>query len=384
MSAAAPRRALVASDSRVSRDPRVLRQVGWLESDGWTVDTLGRGPAPHDLSGTHHPMPDQPRLLRIAANLFAPHRLRNRILVEWTIPRSLRRGADYDAVVVNEVELLPWFTRRGAGRLTSGRTAIRHLDLHEFVPGQGYGLQSRLIHRSYRRWLSRFVASPVFTSRSVVSPGVGRLYRRFFSMPVATVVLSCPDHVELEPSEVDPERISLVHHGAVSAARALPLLIEAVGLLDRRFVLHLMLLGAPERVAALRRLAAPLGDRVRFIDPVDVRDIARRINVFDLEVIFFPPVTANLRHTLPNKLFEAVQGRLGVVIGESPDMRALTAEVGNTVVVPGWSAADLAGTLGAITTDDVRRMKAASHAAARHFSASTERSRFLALLRGDG
>jgi hypothetical protein len=111
-----------------------------------------------------------------------------------------------------------------------------------------------------------------------------------------------------------------------------------------------------------------------------VTEIARRINPWDLAIIFFPPIRTNLKHTLPNKFFEAVQGRLGIVSGESPEMARLIREGGFGTVVQGWTAADLAAAINGLTTEDVTRMKAASDQAARELNSENERAVFLRLL----
>jgi hypothetical protein len=139
-----------------------------------------------------------------------------------------------------------------------------------------------------------------------------------------------------------------------------------------------MLTGPQEERDRLRELLEPHASRVEYHDPVAVTDIASRINEWDVEIIFFPPIRTNLRHALPNKFFEAVQGRLAVVAGESPDLAELIEHYGIGAIVSGWSARDLAATDNALTADDVRTMKAATARAARELTAEREREAFLA------
>ena len=88
----------------------------------------------------------------------------------------------------------------------------------------------------------------------------------------------------------------------------------------------------------------------------------------------------NLRFALPNKLFESIQGRLGIVMGESPAMVEVVRAYGDGVVVEGWGSADLLRTLEALSYEDVVRMKAASDLAARTLNAEQEGRVFLALI----
>jgi hypothetical protein len=375
------KRALVASDSPVARDPRVLRQIRWLAELGWTVDTLGRGPKPPEANGSHFAMPRRSAVVRALSYLVLPAPLTYRTLVRDTIPPELRdgrEGGSYDVVVLNEIELIPWFAVARDRLVRAGGRA--HLDLHEYAPSQRSGTAYRLVFKRFREWMIGFIGSDAIDSRSVVATGIGRLYSERFGFESPTVVRSCPDYVDQAPTPVDTGAIKLVHHGIASATRGLGLMIDAMHLIDDRFTLDLMLVGSHDALNALRTQAAPLGNRVRFRDPVDVRQVAAALNHYDLEVIFFPPVTENLRFALPNKFFEAVQGRLGLVIGESPEMVELVNQYHIGTIAHGWEASDLAACVNALTADAITRMKQASSVAARDLSSQAERSRFVEAL----
>lgn len=381
---AAPR-ALVASDSPIARDPRVLRQVRWLTELGYTVDTVGRGPAAPEVSGEHYAMPRRSVAVRVLSYLLLPNAPKYRTLIRSTIPAPLRDGVAggiYDLVALNEIELLPWFVEVKPRLVRPGGRS--HLDLHEFAPSQRSGLAYRLVFKRFRDWLVSFIPRPEFDTRSTVAGGIARLYTGLFDIDEPRIIRSTPDFVDQQPSAVDPERIRLVHHGVASATRGLDLLVSAVALADERFTLDLMLVGSPDAIAPLKRLAEPLGERVTFRDPVDVRSIATAINEYDAELIFFPPVTQNLRFALPNKFFESVQGRLAIITGESSEMVEIVEQYGNGLVVQGWTAADLAAALNGIDAASVTAMKQASDAAAHDLSSQSERARFVAALGLEG
>ncbi len=377
------RRALVASDSTLTRDPRVLKQIRWLIDDGWMVDTLGRGPQPPEVNGAHFKMPYRPFVVRVLANMFLPKVARFRTLVETTIPHELRgkgRQPKYGLAVLNEIELLPWFTRVRDVLVEAAPEGKAHLDLHEYAPSQRSGLLHGLLFSRYRLWQAGFVASDVFDSRSAVSPGIASLYSRHFAIRPPAIVRSVTDFVEQAPTVVDPNNIRLIHHGSAAAVRGLGLMIDAMADIDERFSLDLMLVGSRKTIRKLRNRAAHVGTRVTFRPPVDVREIASTLNNYDLEIIFFPPATENLRHALPNKLFEAIQGRVGIVLGQSPDMTELTTTFDNAVMAQGWSATDLAEAINGLTVGDIERLKAGSHAAADSLNSRVEGRQFFRAL----
>lgn len=375
------RRALVASDSPIARDPRVLRQVRWLSELGFTVDTIGRGPRAPEAAGTHFAMRRPSALVRVLAYLLLPNRQKYRAIIESGIPAHVVSPSGdgvYDVVVLNEIELLPWFIARKSSLVAAnGHT---HLDLHEFAPSQRTGLAHRLVFKRYRDWLISHIPSPAFDSRSTVASGIARLYAERFGLDLPGIIRSCPDYVEQVPQPVDGNHIRLVHHGVASLSRGLEILINAMAEVDDRFSLELMLVGAPHDLAALRRLAEPLGSRVTFRDPVDVRSIASAINQYDAEVIFFPPVTENLRYALPNKFFEAVQGRLAIVTGNSSEMVEILTHYGNGVVASGWLASDLAAAVNTLSAESLTAMKQGSNVAARELTSEQEKTRFAEMI----
>jgi len=373
--------------SPLATDPRILREVDWLASDGWIVDTLGIGPTPDARVRQHFATGQAPRWTesRIAKGLIhslLPYRARFRILMTPQLPAELmaQLGA-YDLIVVNDVDLVPWMVRRGRALLAAG--GIVHLDLHEWhpsEPGRAPDLTTALT-RGYQDWKTDQLASPVFTSRSTVAQGLGELYVERYAVPPLRIIRNSPAYEELRPSPVDADAIDLVYHGNADLARGLGLLAVALPLLESRFRLNLMLTGSDDDKAALRALLSENAHRVVFHDPVPVAEIARRINDWDLEIIFYPPTIPNLKYSLPNKFFEAIEGRLGIVVGESPEMARLIREYGVGAVVDGWRGEDLAATLNALTADDIIAMKAGTQAAARELNSQTERLVFEEILK---
>ncbi|BDZ53753.1 glycosyltransferase family protein [Agromyces marinus] len=376
---ARPPAALVISQSPLQRDPRVRRQMQWLAESGWIVDTLGLGERPDEAIRDHFAMHDEPRWARpvVAKGLIhtlLPYRRRFEILSRARIPREAEdrvRSGEYGLIVFNDIHLLPW-TRTDAFSDLPGSTRV-HLDLHEHHPPKyRRSVRGGRLANPYYAWGRAMIADPVFTSRSAVVRGIAELYQDEFAVPPLAVIRNAPELEDLEPSAVREDRVELVHHGAAAWTRGLREMVDAVGLLPERFRLTLMLLGSAEVIAGVEEYAAELGDRVRILPPVPMREIASSINAYDIEVMFFPPVTENLRFVLPNKLFEAVQGRLALAIGPSVMMAELIEAYGNGTIASGWTAEDLADSVRNLTADDIRRMKNASAAAAQDLNAAHE------------
>lgn len=382
---AALRHALVAVHSAIVSDPRVRRQIDWLTDAGWEVDTVGLGPVPTNRVRGHHPLADyrawvltRPGSVVTYALMSSPRAAR--ILLRNRVPVVLRdavRAGEYDLIVANDLEFVPWL----ADARTFGTTTVPriHLDLHEVFTEytNSTSLWGRLTSR-YRRWVLTQVASPHFTTRSTVASAIAELYENELGIERPAVIRNSPEYVEQEPSDVDPSEIRMLYHGLADWTRGIREILEALPLLEKRFTMTFMLTGFPEVIEQVHQAAKPLGDRVRFVSPVPMPDIARAIKVYDLEIIFYRPTSSNLRYSLPNKLFEATQGRLGLVIGRSPMMQEVVKRYGNGIVVGEWGSESLATALNALDAEAVAALKRASHRAAADLNSETERLVFLA------
>ena len=371
---ATPKSALVICWSGVGSDARVTKQIRWLQGAGYTVDILSRGPEHPDARGRFFTIGEvQARLARIAY-AFLPSPMRFNRTVGRFIPQDELKGQSYDLIVVNDHHLLPWAVKF----LPSIANGPVVLDLHELYENNGTGLVYRLLVAHYDTWLLSFISDAVFTSHQTVAEGIADLYRDHYGLKRPGVIRNVAFYEELEPSEVDPHNITLVHHGYAAVERGIDIMLDAMLEADERFHLVLMVLGDDRSMAPLRSHPAIAAGRATFREPVKVTEVARALNEYDLELIFFPPRFPNNKYALPNKFFEAVQGRLGVVIGDSPEIAPFVQEHGLGLVVDGWTGSDLAAALNNLTAEDIMTLKRASHAAARELSTVGEGPRFLA------
>lgn len=376
------RTALVVSYSDIATDPRVRREVDWLTEDGWVVDTLGLGGHPTDDVREHFVLGDAKtwlttRIGTLISHTLLPKRRAFRQLLTDRVPERLKeriRTGGYALVVLNEYEFAPWVRDlRDFPRTLSTRL---HLDIHEWrSPDVRRRTLGGRLTAGYYRWVRAAMGDPRFTSRSVVNAPIGKMFADEFGFEQPATVRNIPPFVDQEPSPVDPGEIRMLFHGMPSRARGFDEILGAMESLPQTFSMTFMLMPHPDRIAQLEAAIAvhPAKERIRVVPPAPMREIAQRINEYDLEIVFYRPTEANLEFALPNKFFESMQGRLGVVVGESPLMAAFVREHGNGLVVSsGFETADLAAALGRLTADDVTAMKHASHRAAAQVNAATE------------
>ncbi|MCK2036321.1 hypothetical protein KZC51_09240 [Microbacterium sp. SSW1-49] len=386
------RTALVLSYSRIATDPRVRREIDWLRGDGWTVDTLGLGEHPTEAVRDHFALKEPlswtvGRLGTLATHYLLAARTRFRLLVTRRVPRELReriRNGAYDLVVFNEYEFVPWVEDR-RDFTASALRGKRHLDLHEYrdpdVRRRNFG--GRLTGPHYR-WVRRHIGSRLFTSRSVVNTPIGVLYAEEFGIPVPAEVRNAPPFVPgLEPSTVDPSNIRMLFHGLPSWARGFTEILAAMRDLPDHFSMTFMLTDNPAVHAKLRQEIAdhPAKDRIHIVPPAPMREIAERINEYDLEIVFYRPNGSyNIQYAMPNKFFEAAQGRLALVVGETPTMAPLVREFGHGVVVPEFTWESLRDTVAALDADQVAHMKERASTVAAELNSASEGRAFLAAI----
>ena len=353
---------LVLSFSPIASDARVLKQVELLREQH-SVTTCGYGPAPEGVA-RHIEIPMSAASTALNGRLITA---RAYLAAYASMPavaaarRLLRpEKACFDVVLANDVEAVP------IGLWLRPRAGV-HADLHEYSPklhDENPAWRRRIA--PFYRWIChRFVVKA--DSATTVGHGLADAYREDFGID-AEIVTNAAPFAELTPSEVaDDGALRLVHSGAALRNRHLEVLLDAVASSSADVSLDLLLMANdPAYIDELRERAS---ERVRVLDPVPYAELVATLNAYDLGVHILPPVNFNNANALPNKIFDYVQARLGLIVGPTPEMAALAREHGVGVVTEDFTAEALAAVLDSLDAARVRELKAASHAAARELSA---------------
>jgi len=356
-------RLVIIAFSRLVSDARVLKQIARFR-DRYAVTTIGYGPAPQGVA-EHCAIPDEAPLWqwpRVAV-ILRQYRRAYEMNAALVAARAALRGREIDAILANDIE--------SAGIALEAVPPERvHLDLHEYAPRQREELwRWRVFVAPFVRWMVRRHAARI-PSVSTVSPGLAREYRAEFGI-AASVVTNAAPAIDRDPHATGTP-IRLVHSGAGLANRGLALMVEAVARSTADVSLDLFLTpNDPRFMLELAELCAA-SERCTLHPPVPYDELADTIARYDVGVFVLPPVNVNYRWALPNKLFDFVQARLGVIVGPTPDMAAIVREHGLGAVVDDFTAAALTRELDGLTTAKVDAWKAASHRSARALSAELE------------
>jgi glycosyltransferase involved in cell wall biosynthesis len=370
------KRILCVSFSPIYADSRVLRQLEVLRQQG-DVTTIGYGSAPEGVV-RHIEVPQGASSLPETALGVAKLALHLHNAVELTAPgekavlREAVESGPYDLVIANDARALPLaFAAAGGAPVLA--------DMHEWAAEERATVFVwRVLVGPYMEHLCKKYLPRVAAVTSV-SSGLANLYSERYGV-TTEIVRNAADLRNLAPQPVDPKVIKLVHSGTADAERNIMELIEAVDRLGDRFSLDLYLLEVPGgHLAAIRKKAATT-PRVTVHDPVPPETLPTVLNQYDLGVFLYPLKTLSHLYHLPNKFFDFVQARLGLVFSPAPEIDAHIAQYELGLITADTTADALVDALRDLTADEVAAFKNAADASARALSSEPDRATQSALV----
>lgn len=372
---------LIISFSQLVSDARLLKQIRLL-SEHYTVTTCGYGEAPEHAAEHIELSPEHPIWAYDRVQLMT----RQFSKAYWGNPaigeaRELLRGRAFDLVLANDVDPV------GIALEVPTRYGL-HVDLHEYSPRQKEDLlRWRIFVAPFIRWMVRTFVTKA-SSWSTVSAGLSREYLRVFGFDAEVITNASPFHdfsptltpAAQEQPATSEQPIGLVHSGAALRDRKLETMIEAVRLSKREVTLDLFLTkNDPQYFAELQELASDLNG-VRVNEPVAYAELIKTLHGFDVGVFLLEPTNFSYRFALPNKIFDFVQARLGMIVGPSPEMVDIVTENDLGVVTKDFSPESLARAIDELDAATIDAWKRASHEAARPLSSELESQKWLLAL----
>jgi len=356
--------------SNFRHDARVRRQVLALKDHYDTTVVCFAGEPQKDYEVIAITPTKLTFMRKAVASIFLLLRmypLAHRILHNYDFIVGQLGARKFDVIVANDVETLPI-----AFRFPGNPKII--FDAHEYAPRHFEDKRSwRIFFQGFNTWIcNRYI--PRVDRMMTVGKGLAREYEKNFGkLPV--VVTNANVFTPIRPSPLEGDKIRLVHHGIATPSRRLELMIQMMQHLDGRFTLDLILLKPGFASAAtaayidqLRNLAAH-DQRIKVLDPVPITQVVNTVNKYDMGVFLLPPINFNYENTLPNKLFDFIQGRLGVAIGPTPEMAEIVRHYRNGIVSDDFTPEGLANKLRPLTSSEVSDFKERSGIAASELNA---------------
>lgn len=374
------KKVLVLVFSNLKHDARVMRQINWLRKK-YEVTVVCFDAT--ETAGVQFIRIRQTRLTTVRKAILAAaltvraFRTAYRLFHDYGHLKK-RLEANFDLVVANDIDTLPLaFQLKGKAPII--------FDAHEYAPRhfENNRIWKTFFQPFYVHLCRQYI--PQTTAMLTVGRGLADEYAKSFKVqPV--IITNATRYVEIEPSQMQPGKIRLVHHGIINPSRKLELMIEMMKYLDHRFTLDMILMTSDYVSAKTKTYIRDFIEKaegnpaIRILQPVPSDLVVKTINQYDVGVFLIPPVNFNYANTLPNKIFDFIQARLAIAIGPTPEMASIVNTYGNGVVSEDFKAESLAKKLGALTQDKVMLFKKQSITAAQQLNAEKNEVIFNALV----
>lgn len=378
------KKVLIISFTKLATEPRAIRQAQSIETDfeiitaGYNSFTFGNFEHYKIPNYTlfkqitfHHSLPS---ILRKFFSIFIL--LKNKIsqfiisyfpsLYSKLLPYNFYNNQVFkqlkhlkiDAIIANDINTLAL-----SYRLSKLKNIPIIFDAHEYAPGE---------FDSNAKWEKEIKPSVIEICKTylpkvnlmfTVCEGIAQEYKKVFGIN-SVVITNATDYSDLKPSITNTNKIKLIHHGAAIAERHLELMIEMMPYLDERFELYLMLIPNDKTYYENLKEKSKIYPCIYFIDAVKTSEIAKRINEFDIGIVFVPPVCLNYKFGLGNKFFEFVQARLMLGLGPLQEMVKISEQYNLGVNSTDFNPESLAKLLNTLDTETIMNYKNNAHQAA--------------------
>jgi glycosyltransferase involved in cell wall biosynthesis len=277
------------------------------------------------------------------------------------------RNEKFDLIVANDIDTLPL-----AFKFNKDARII--FDAHEYAPRH---FENNTVWRIFFQPMYLYLCKkfiPRVDAMLTVGKGLADEYEKNFGI-TPTIITNAARYHEIKPSPIIENKIRLVHHGIANPSRRIELMVEMMDYLDERFTLDMILMtsdyASPQTKAYISSLKenASKNPRIKILPSVKSNEVVATINQYDIGVFLIPPVNFNYANTLPNKLFDFIQARLGVAIGPTPEMANIVRKYKVGVVSNDFDAKSLAASLNTITKDQLVQFKQNAGNAAKELNA---------------
>lgn len=366
--------------SKIRWDSRVLREIESARSQ-FQVDVIGYGPWQPPENVRFFPMPaDLPDKV-IRKILLLRGKIQPRYWEElyWLrkdcqSTREILLRENYQLIHANDWDALPVAAK------SIEKTGSKLLfDAHEYTPSQVINLIDKILVAPYRDYIMRLYQENI-DAVITVSPGLKYLYQKNFGWE-CQVIMNVANYIKAEYHSANSEKIQFIHIGAAIPARKIEDFIELISLLDKRFILNLLLLPHEKNyLQELKKFAKKkAASRVIFHDPVPPDHIVPFISQFDLSIPLIKAERISYYYALPNKFFQSIMAGLGIITTDLPDMGRIVRDHQIGKISKGFSLETLAHVINSLSVENINTFKQNSLNLAKTLNAETEMVKLMSI-----
>lgn len=357
---------LIISTTNQDCDPRVLRQIEFLQND-FDVWCCGLQNSIIPKSKFIKLDINESTFSRIPVLLLRLLKLYSALENYW-IKYKIKIKSEqinFDYIIANDLDTLPL-----AFKFFESNNVI--CDFHEYAPAEFEDRFTwRVLHQNFAIHQCKKYFPKLKLVTTVCDGIADEFENNFGKRPV--VITNAASYHDLHPSSTT-DKIKLIHHGAAIPSRKLEIMIEVAKLLDERFELDFMLMPNDKNYYEHLVSISKNVSNVQFILPISFDDIIPFCNNYDAGIFILPYSNFNYKFALPNKFFEFVQSRLAVITGPSPEMAKLINKFELGIVCDSFDASRIANKLNETPTEQFSKWKINSHNAAKDLSSERNKN----------
>ncbi|MDZ7793216.1 MAG: hypothetical protein U5P10_05835 [Spirochaetia bacterium] len=375
---------LIISKSNLDIDPRVYKQILFLKEAGYYITTCGLKPSniedqfiklekrksfsiwkKFSIENVIKKIVEKIRLTIEKIYLYTKQYEKhywNQDYVRKTLSSIRDKVDNVDLIIANDIPALPLSVK-----LKKWFNCNLYIDAHEYEP---LHFNTKHFIKYYEGYWTYFCGKylPHAEHMTTVCDGIANKYSEEFRVK-CDVLMNTPFYADLQPNKTKNNTIKLVHHGAASRRRVLENMIYLMDQLDKRFELHFFLINMHTSYGKELKKIANENERIFFHNPVDMKTLSGTLNQFDIGLYLLTPDSFNQEMALPNKIFEFIQGRLGIAIWPSPEMKKIIDKYENGVYSEDFNIEKMSFVLNRMSKDKIDYMKKNSHLAAKELNA---------------
>lgn len=367
-------------DSNPTTKPRPARLIGMLKNhynlfvfgkECPQIEAVETFSFPPSKSSSQRSAKEQEELELACINkdfdklLYTPNRL--------VLKDLLSNLHSLDLLIVEDITLLP-FALEYKSKNPQAQVMI---DLREYYP---------LEYENDSKWLKTFGAFfehlcstflPQVDHALCVSEGIAKKYQEVYGIH-PTLFFSFPPFSPLTPSK--NSNLELIYHGLISPDRESFNLLEIAKDLKENITLNLIALSNHPSFLQDFYSQAQKIPSIRLHQARELSDIIPFTNSFDLGIITLKPNGFNNTHALPNKFFEYIQARLGVISTPLPSLAPFIEKYGIGKVAKDFQTSSLIELINSLSKEEVEGFKSNANLASPILSTQENQKKILDLI----
>jgi len=345
------KKTLIISYSHISVDPRVKKQIEALQQD-YEIHTAAKS----GIERIKHFDINYSLKFSLIRKIkrLSYYLTKNYEKIYWDNSKkqflNKNNFDSYDLIIANDISALPL-----AFAIKQKHTKI-YFDAHEYHPREFEdNLQWRLLHQGVINYMCKkyIPRVDIFTT---VGEEIAKEYENFIGIkPI--VIKNATKFQDIDVIKTEKYPIKFVHHGAAIPSRKLELMIDVFkNLPSEKYHLYFILVGDEKYIDKLKKYAQS-NKNIYFEKAVKQDVLTQILNKFDLGIYILEPSNFNNLNALPNKLFDFIQARLGIVISPNPEMKNLVEKFNLGLVSDDYSVKSMIKTINQLNIDKVNQFK---------------------------